>query len=146
MTNELSATYLSLGRTAEDWGDLAAAMDMFEQANTVAMNADDVLQADLNRLRLYVEAGKVDETAPLAAEIVSELNSLPPSRLSVYGAVNLSASLAKEKTPGQSLSIAKTNELLSTAVKSAQSLGDRQAEAYALDQQGSLYMQTKQWA
>lgn len=146
LTNELSATYLSLGRTAEDWGDLAAAMDMFEQADTVAMNADDALQADLNRLRLYVEAGRVGETAPLAAEIVSELNLLPPSRLSVYGAVNLSASLAKEKTPGQSLSIAKTNELLSTAVKSAQALGDRQAEAYALDQQGALYMQTKQWA
>ena len=145
-TTELSATYLSLGRTAEDWGDMGAAVDMFERAKTVAVNADDALQADLNRLRLYIEAERVDETAPLAKEIVSELNSLPPSRLSVYGAVNLSASLAKEKRPGQSLSIAKANELLSTAVQSAQSLGDQQAEAYALDQQGSLYMQTEQWA
>ena len=145
-TTELSATYLSLGKTAEDWGDMWAAMDMFERAKTAAVNADDALQADLNRLRLYVEAEMVDETAPLVEEIVSELNSLPPSRLSVYGAVNLSASLAKENKQGRSLPVAKTNELLSTAVKSAQSLGDRQAEAYALDQQGALYMETEQWA
>ena len=145
-TTELSATYLSLGRTAEDWGDVGAALDMFERAKGAAVNADDALQADLNRMRLYVEAGMSAESAPLAEEIVSEINAMPPSRLSVYGAVNLSASLAKEKKQGQSLPIAKTNELLAMAVTAAQSLGDKQAEAYALDQQGALYMKTEQWA
>ena len=144
-TTELSATYLSLGRTAEDWGDMSAAMEMFELARGAAVNADDALQADLNRLRLYVEVDMPAEAAPLASEIVSELAAMPPSRLSVYGAVNLSASLAKEKKRGRSLPIEQTNQLLSTAVKSAQSLGDKQAEAYALDQQGALYMQNGQW-
>ena len=144
-TTELSATYLSLGRTAEDWGDMSAAMEMFAMAKGAAVNADDALQADLNRLRLYIEANMPAEAAPLANEIVSDLEALPPSRLSVYGAVNLSASLAKEKNRERSLPIEQTNRLLSTAVKSAQSLGDQQAEAYALDQQGALYMQTGQW-
>lgn len=145
-TTELSATYLSLGRTAEDWGDMAAALDMFERAKGVAVNADDALQADLNRLRLYVEAGMEEESAPLAKEIVGVLNAMPPSRLSVYGTVNLSASLAKEEEMGRSLPVAETNELLALAVRSARTLGDKQAEAYALDQQGALYMKTDQWA
>ena len=144
-TTELSATYLSLGRTAEDWGDLSAAIEMFERAKGAAVNADDALQADLNRLRLYSGVGMAEEAATLAKEVADELDVLPASRLSVYGAVNLSASLAKEQRRGQAISIERTSQLLSKAVKSAQALGDRQAEAYALDQQGALYMQTQQW-
>ena len=144
-TTELSATYLSLGRTAEDWGDMNAALEMFERAKEAAVNTDDALQADLNRLRMYAIAGRVDKSASLAKEIASKLKTMPPSRLSVYGAVNLSASLAKEQRQGQSLALSETNALLSAAVKSAQSLGDKQAEAYALDQQGALYMRTRQW-
>ena len=144
-TTELSATYLSLGRTAEDWGDLGAAMDMFERAKKVAVNADDALQADLNRLRMYVEANMTNESAPLAKEIARNISAMPPSRLSVYGAVNLSASLAKATDRKRPLSVVETSELLAAAVKSAQLLGDKQAEAYALEQQGALYMETKQW-
>ncbi|MEL6855506.1 MAG: hypothetical protein AAFO83_10420, partial [Cyanobacteria bacterium J06607_13] len=52
-TNELSATYLSLGRTARDWGDTNAAIAMFNRAKQTALNPADALQADLSRLQFY---------------------------------------------------------------------------------------------
>lgn len=58
-------------------GDVGAAVDMFELAKTVAVNADDALQADLNRMRLYVEARMADPLATIAYPIIL------PDRLAV---------------------------------------------------------------
>ncbi len=144
-TNELSATYLSLGRTAGDWGDGSAAMEMFDLAKQVAKNPADALQADLSRLRLYSERSETESIARAATDIAQQLKALPPSRLSVYGAVNLSASLAKAQND-RALPVEQVNQLLATAVESAQALNDKQAEAYALNQWGALYMKTQQWS
>ena len=94
-TNELSATYLSLGRTAADWGDGGAALEMFDLAKQVAKSPTDALQADLSRLRFFVEQQSSANVSQTASDITKQLKALPPSRLSVYGAVNLSASLAR---------------------------------------------------
>lgn len=145
-TNELSATYLSLGRTARDWGDTNAAIAMFNRAKQTALNPADALQADLSRLQFYIQHKDTAIAAELASDLASQLETLPPSRLSVYGAVNLSASLAKEAQLGASLPIEQINQLLADAVRSAQLLEDSQAEAYALNQWGALYMQTQQWS
>jgi CHAT domain-containing protein len=169
-TNELSATYLSLGRTASDWGDDVAVLDLLNRAKQSAMNPTDTLQADLSRLRFYTErtnsAAESAEMARTATAIAEQLKHLPPSRLMVYGTVNLSASLAKaqalkqssseqspleqlplEQSPlEQSVPITEINQLLAKAVTSAQALHDPQAEAYALNQWGSLYIQTEQWS
>jgi len=153
-TNELSATYLSLGRTAKDWGDANAAMAMFDQAKQAALNPTDVLQADLNRLQAYVEQSDTANSARIATELVEQLKTLPASRLSIYGTVNLSASLAEISRLGrsssqpnsQSVSTEQINQLLAQAVHSARDLEDKQAEAYALNQWGELYMQTQQWS
>ena len=144
-TNELSATYLSLGRTAGDWGDGGAAMEMFDLAKQAAKNPADALQADLSRLRLYSEWSEADSISRTATDITQQLKALPPSRLSVYGAVNLSASLAKAQN-SRALPVEQINQLLATAVASAQALNDKQAEAYALNQWGALYMKTQQWS
>jgi len=145
-TNELSATYLSLGRTARDWGDTNAAMAMFERAKQTSLNPADSFQADLSLLRFYVDRGDSASSARVAGELAQQLETLPPSRLSVYGTVNMSASLSKEAQLGQSLSVEKMNQLLTKAVHAARALEDQQAEAHALNQWGALYMQTQQWS
>ncbi|MEO0768349.1 MAG: CHAT domain-containing protein [Cyanobacteria bacterium J06649_4] len=145
-TNELSATYLSLGRTARDWGDTNASMAMFDQAKQVAQNPADAMQADLSRLQFYVQQQDAVNSARVAQALTAQLTSLPASRLSIYGTVNMSATLAKETQLGQSVPVEKVNELLMQAVQSARDLEDKQAEAYALNQWGALYMQTQQWS
>lgn len=144
-TGELSATYLSMGRTANDWGDTDAAISMFEEAKRAAITPTDELQADLNRLRFYVNQGDTVKSAQIATDLAEQIDTLPPSRLSVYGTVNMSASLAREPQLGQSVPIEQINQLLANAVQAARYLEDKQAEAYALNQWGSLYMQTQQW-
>ncbi|MEO1634171.1 MAG: tetratricopeptide repeat protein [Cyanobacteria bacterium J06631_9] len=144
-TGELSATYLSMGRTANDWGDTNAAISMFEEAKRAAITPADELQADLSRLRFYVIQGDAVKSAQIAADLAEQIGALPPSRLSVYGTVNMSASLAREPQLGQSVPIEQINQLLANAVQAARDLEDKQAEAYALNQWGSLYMQTQQW-
>lgn len=143
-TNELSATYLSLGRTADDWGDRNAAIEMFNRAKQVAKTPADALQANLSRLRLYANQSDTANITHAAAEIARQIEALPPSRLSVYGAVNLSASLAKSKAE-PAMPIGQVNQLLAAAVDAARALKDKQAEAYALNQWGALYMKTQQW-
>lgn len=143
-TNELSATYLSLGRTANDWGDSNAAIEMFDLAKQVAKSPADTLQADLSRLKFFVDQEESVAVSQTADAVHKQLQALPPSRLSVYGAVNLSASLSKDQLD-KALPIQSVNQLLSEAVRSARMLNDKQAEAYALNQWGALYMQTQQW-
>ncbi|MEL7329163.1 MAG: CHAT domain-containing protein, partial [Cyanobacteria bacterium J06559_1] len=145
-TNELSATYLSLGRTARDWGDDNAAMDMFNRAKRSALTPTDAMQADLSRLRAYADRNDIDTVGTIARELAGQLEVLPPSRLSVYATVNMSAVLLKEDQLGQLLPIEQVNQLLAKAVHSAQHLEDKQAEAYALNQWAALYMQTQQWS
>ncbi|MEN8443659.1 MAG: CHAT domain-containing protein [Cyanobacteria bacterium J06555_13] len=145
-TNELSATYLSLGRTARDWGDDNAAMDMFNRAKRSALTPTDAMQADLSRLRAYADRNDIDTVGTIARELAGQLEVLPPSRLSVYAIVNMSAVLLKEDQLGQLLPIEQVNQLLAKAVHSAQHLEDKQAEAYALNQWAALYMQTQQWS
>lgn len=144
-TNELSATYLSLGRTARDWGDRGATIEMFDRAKQVARNPADALQADLSRLKFFVDSRDTAEAAQIAAEVAKQLEALPPSRLSIYGTVNMSASLVKEAQIGKSVPLQEINQLLAKAVESAKMLNDKQAEAYALNQWGALYMETQQW-
>ncbi|EDX83602.1 tetratricopeptide repeat domain protein [Synechococcus sp. PCC 7335] len=145
-TNELSATYLSLGKAAADWGDTAAAIAMFERARQAAQNPTDTLKADLERLRFYVNSGDIEQSTSTANNIATQLEKLPPSRTAVYATVNLSASLAREEALGRSLPITQHNQLLAKAVRAARALNDPQAEAHALNQWGALYTLTEQWS
>lgn len=144
-TNELSATYLSLGRTAIAWGDLDAAIALFDQAKTRANNPSDRLQAELNQLSIYQQLGETDKISEAVPALYQQLKTLPPSRLSVYSAVNFSAILTKHNPTQQFLTANELNQLLAAAVQSARTIGDSQAEAYALMQQGTLYTRSQQW-
>ncbi|MBT9317893.1 CHAT domain-containing protein [Leptothoe spongobia TAU-MAC 1115] len=143
---ELSTTYLSLGITATDWGDPDAALSFFEQAEQTALNPSARLQAQLSRLRLYVDYAPWQSIAELIPPIHQQLMTLQPSRTAVYGAVNFVASLAKVEPQKQPLSAQSQGKLLAQAVQSARMLRDGQAEAYALQQWGKLYEKNGQWS
>lgn len=141
--NELSPILLSLGNTASDRHNIPDALYYFEQAEGVATHPEARLEAQLNRLRLYAEFGKISSATALAAHIQQEIAQLPPSRSSIYDAINLASTLDKIENrdilPPQTLA-----RLLADAVRSARSLQDPTAEAYGLNQLGQLYARTGQ--
>lgn len=144
MKAETSAIFLSLGNTALDADKSDAALTYFQQAQQTATNPLDVLEAQLNQLYIYVELQQWPNAQEIASPIQTQFANLPPSRTSVFGMVNFANSLLKMQSQGQSTNTRDLNRLLADAVRSAQTLKDVEAEAYALGKWGVLYAQNGQ--
>jgi CHAT domain-containing protein len=144
--SEISTFLLGLGKTAVDLGDLNGALDYFERAEQATANAIEQLQAQLNQLKLLVDHDKLELAKPLAQRIFQQLKDLPANHESLYGAINLVATLNKLENPAAILPLPNLAELMAATVQAAQRLQDAPAEAYALNQWGQLYRRTQQWA
>ncbi|MEH2333613.1 CHAT domain-containing protein [Nostoc sp.] len=140
----LSSILLSLGTTAVDLQDPEAALDYFEQAEQVAINPSDGLQARLARFKLFLDYDKPEFATPLAPQLLQQLKELPPSHTSLYAAINFVATLNRHSTSHQIVPLKDLAQLMAVTVKSAQQIQDAQAEAYALHQWGKLYRRTQQ--
>lgn len=141
---DLSAIFSGLGKTAIDLGEPEAAFNYFEQAEQASTNPLEQVQARLDRFNLLINYDLLEKAKPLALTLFQQLKQLPPSRTTLYGAINFVASLNQlEETMIPLPDLAK---LLTSTVQSAQQVQDAQAEAYALTQLGRLYGRTAQWA
>ncbi|MBW4508698.1 MAG: CHAT domain-containing protein [Scytonematopsis contorta HA4267-MV1] len=150
---ERSDILLSLGNTKRNLEKIDAALDDYEQA---AQTTNPLVQveAQLNQLSLYIETNQLKVVDTLLPRIASGLENLPPSRMSVYSAVNFARSLQKlsqqtppSPTPHSPLPTPLLNtaaQVLARGVKQAESLNDTRAKAYALNELGKLYEQTQQ--
>ena len=143
---QLSSILLSLGKNASNLQDPETALDYFEQAEQLATNAGDILQGRLARWQLFLDYEKPDYAVSLAPQLLQQLQELPPSRDSLYAAINFVSTLNRQPNSGQILPIKAQAQLMALTVKSAQQIQDAAAEAYALHQWGQLYRRTKQWA
>ncbi|MEH2401686.1 CHAT domain-containing protein [Nostoc sp.] len=140
----LSSILLSLGTSAVDLQDPDAALDYFEQAEQLATNPSDGLQARLARFKLFLEYDKPEFATPLAPQLLQQLKELSPSHTSLYTAINFVATLNRRSTADQIVPLKDLAQLMAVTVKSAQQIQDAQAEAYALHQWGKLYRRTQQ--
>ncbi|MCW5316240.1 CHAT domain-containing protein [Nostoc sp. KVJ3] len=143
-TPQLSSILLSLGKTAVDLHDPEAALDYFQQAQQVASNPGDRLQARLAQFKLFLDYNKSELATPLAPQLLQQLAELPPSHTSLYAAINFVATLNRQSNPDQIVPLKDLAQLMAVTVKSAQQIQDAQAEAYALHQWGKLYRRTQQ--
>ncbi|MGB7056821.1 MAG: CHAT domain-containing protein, partial [Geitlerinemataceae cyanobacterium] len=143
---ETSAILLSLGNTAIDAADSVAALSYFQQAQQAATNPLDTLEAQLNQLHLHVESQQWQDAQAIVPQIQNQLASVSPSRASIFGTVNFAHSVLKMNRQGQSVNTADLSRVLADAVRSAQTLKDSEAEAYALSKWGILYAQNGQFA
>ncbi|MEH2195509.1 MAG: CHAT domain-containing protein [Nostoc sp.] len=143
-TPQLSSILLSLGETAVHLKDPGTALDYFEQAEKLTTNPGDRLQARLAQFKLFLDYNKPELANPLALQLLQQLAELPPSRTSLYAAINFVASLNGQSNSNQIIPLKDLAQLMAVTVKSAQQIQDAQAEAYALHQWGKLYRQTQQ--
>ncbi|MEH2414224.1 CHAT domain-containing protein [Nostoc sp.] len=143
---QLSSILISLGQTAVDLQDPEAALDYFEQAQLLATNPSDQLQARLAQFKLFLDYDKPELATPLAPQLLQQLRELPPSHTSLYAAINFvgTVTLNRQSNPVQILPLKDLAQLMAVTVKSAHQIQDAQAEAYALHQWGKLYRRTQQ--
>jgi CHAT domain-containing protein len=133
----------SLGNTARNQKDSAAAWYYYQQATVFLTLPLDRVELLLNQVSIAIEAQQYDAADALAPDINALLDDLPPSRSSIYARVNWADSQMKlgqdgdESEPIQhERSIA---ELLARSIQEADRLGDRRAQSYALLKLGRLY-------
>ncbi|MGK7903329.1 MAG: CHAT domain-containing protein [Hormoscilla sp.] len=139
---ETSGTLLSIGNIARDLQAYDVALAYYREAAKVSGEAMGRVEAQLNQLSLLVEMSQWAQATALIPRIESLLSQLPESRSSVYARVNMAASLMKMPENYTR----KTSLLLAEGVQQARNIRDAKAEAYALNQLGSLYARQSQWS
>ncbi|MHC5747256.1 MAG: CHAT domain-containing protein [Nostoc sp.] len=143
VSQELSATLLSLGNTAYAQGDTDAALAYYEQAATTASASSMTqIQAQVNQLQLFIATGQTKKAENFWLQLQPKFSNLSPSRSKIYSRINLAKSLLKLGTKENTESA----KLLAIAIQEAENLSDQQAESYALGYLGGLYEQTQQWS
>jgi CHAT domain-containing protein len=148
----ITTTLLSLGNTAYAQQQFEDALKYYQQASDSSTSPTPTLQAQLNQLRLLIETEKWAEAQALALKIQPQLANLPATRTAIYTQINFTQSLMKlwSHKPGvgsQEAPIPQAAaQILATAEKQAQELGDQQAQSYALGYLGQVYEQTQQWS
>ncbi len=100
------------------------------------------IQAEINQLSLMLEINGEDNIKSnwqeVEKNVVRKLGELSPSRANIYAHINLAQSLNCFTSLQEDYNN-KRKELLSTAVKQAQAIGDKRAESYALGNLGHFY-------
>ncbi|HEY9910056.1 MAG TPA: CHAT domain-containing protein [Thermosynechococcaceae cyanobacterium] len=146
---ELSGILLSLGNTTRAQGETDLALAFYQRAAATAPSPAAKIHIQLMQLSLLAEADRQAEVQHLLSPIQSQLAQLPPGRLAAYASINLAQSLIKIRGKGagelSSPVLSTAAQGLATAVQQVRSIGDRQAESYALGTLGSLYETNDQW-
>ncbi len=143
---DTSDILFSLGNTARDLKQTEAAFNYYQQAAANPNNPLIQVEARLNQLSLHIENSQWQQAFSLLPQIQSQLDTISPSRSSIYARVNLGKSLIKlmqSKRAKPSLN-QDAAIILARAIKQAETLKDSRSQAYALTQLGSLYEQTNQ--
>lgn len=143
---QFSSLLLGLGKTATALRQPDAALNYFEQAEQVATNPGEQLQAQLARFNLFLDYNKPELVVSLAPQLLQQLQELPPNHTTLYQSINFTAAINRLNHPTQLLPLQDLSALMANTVQSAQQIQDAPAEAYALYQWGQLYQRTQQWA
>ncbi|MBD2196015.1 MULTISPECIES: CHAT domain-containing protein [Calothrix] len=145
---EMSATLIDLGNVARANQDATSALALYQQAVNIAPSSMLKMRSQLNQLSTLIDTKQWTPAQALWSQIQPQLVNLPPSRTAIYAQLNLAQSLIRLKQAN--LPNAPTTEniaqLVANNLQQAKTLGDKQAQAYALGKLGGLYEQTQQWA
>ncbi|MGI0488598.1 CHAT domain-containing protein [Pantanalinema rosaneae CENA516] len=141
---QFSSLLLGLGKTSADLSQPDAALAYFEQAEQVATNPGEHLQAQLAQFNLFLTYNKPELVTALAPQLLQQFRQLPPSRTTLYQAINFTAAINRLNQPAQLVPLTDLSALMAATVQSAQQIQDASAEAYALYQWGQLYQRTQQ--
>ncbi|MBW4665106.1 MAG: CHAT domain-containing protein [Chroococcus sp. CMT-3BRIN-NPC107] len=142
----VSFALFSLGNTVRAQQDRQGAIDYYQQAATLGTGITKI-QAQLHWLSLLIELNQLDAAQDLLPQIREQMLTLPQSSKAIYAQIEYSQSLQamQESKTVNSPTLSDIALLSAKAIKQAQKLGDKRAEAYALSNLARLYEQTKQW-
>jgi tetratricopeptide (TPR) repeat protein len=145
---------LSLGHTAAAQGNTAEAIAFYQQA--AIQDALTAIPAQLHQLNLLIETGQLQAARSLLPRLQTQLETLPPSRISIYARIEYAQSLIQLGADNRMVTDVLQRSVnapaspfvaqqLTIALQQARQLQDARAESYAIGILGHLYEQTRQW-
>ncbi|MBD2209731.1 CHAT domain-containing protein [Nostoc linckia FACHB-104] len=145
---DISAALIDLGNVARANQDADSALAFYQQATAIAPSPILKMRSQLNQLSVLIEQKKWTLAQTLWSQIQPQLANLPLSRASIYAQLNLAQSLIRlqQANVPDAPTMESIGKLLAKNLQQAKTLGDKQAEAYALGKLGRLYEHTQQWA
>ena len=155
---EISATLLSLGHTAQRLENNADAQAYYRQADEILADTDltqtiqhiaQQIPVQLAQLELLVTMEQWTAAAQLWPTIQAHFHNLPSNRETIYYQINWANSLAQMRQHEDAAPLAPPLDTIASqirqAAQQAQQLSDRRAESHALGMLGKLYEQNQQW-
>ena len=151
---EIGATLFSLGNTAVAQQETDAALAFYEQGLALPVSLSTKTQLQLAKLSLFLGQKNWQSAQKLLPVIDKNLNKLPLSHRHISARINFARSLIKFNKAQLTKSVTNTKtftwesiaQLLATAVKQAEELGDQRIWTYAVGTLGEVYEQTQQWS
>ena len=131
---EIQIALFNLGNLANFQQQLQTALSFYQKAN--GENSPVKLQSQIYQFEILTKLNNYTEAEKLLPHIQTLLSNLPASQTTIYARIEL-ANLVKTKIYAA--------QLLVTARKQAQILGNPRAESTALGKLAGLYEQTQQW-
>ncbi|MBD2212118.1 CHAT domain-containing protein [Nostoc linckia FACHB-104] len=160
---KLAEILLSLGNTAQAQQNTQEAIQFYQRAASLSQQQTTQLQAQLNQLHLLTQSSATPELQQqilaLVNSLPAKLETLPPSRSSVFARINFAQTLLKLSKSGllakseitsqdnctSADSLCTAAKIVATGYQQAQNLADVRSQSYALGTLGSLYEHTQQW-
>jgi CHAT domain-containing protein len=150
--NESAATQtlFSLANTLRLLGDTTSAQQRYEAVASRSPDAALRIKAQLNHLRLLLEAQQWPAAQQLLSRTYEQIQRLPASREAIYSRVNLAEILLSNPDAAHQpltwLTADKVAALLQTGAQQAQTLQDDRAQSLALGELSRVYGHTRQWS
>jgi CHAT domain-containing protein/uncharacterized protein HemY len=141
----IAEALISLGNTTRARQDKKTALEFYRQAAIASLDASTRLQAQLHQLNLLVEDEQIEAAKEMRSQIQPQIDRLSPSRTAIDGRIYFAQSLTKLNEQDKAFDLTETAQILATAVKHSQDLGDLRSSSIALGNLGKLYEQTQQW-
>jgi CHAT domain-containing protein len=144
-----------LNNTPEEESAIATALQLYEKVGqTPGISQSTQIDAQLNTLNILIFKRQWSKIEALRDQIAAQIESLPPSRQSIFARVNLiRQSLefwqyrdeADVGVTGEFEFDRQSEQFLKTAIQQSQQLKDSRAESFALGTLGKLYEQKQQF-
>ncbi|OUL18998.1 hypothetical protein BV378_34175 [Nostoc sp. RF31YmG] len=144
---DISAALIDLGNVSRANQDSDSALAFYQQATAIAPSQILKIRSQLNQLSILLDQKKWTSAQTIWSQIQPQLANLPASRGAIYAQLNLAQSLIRlqQANLSNAPTTASIAQLVANNLQQAKSLGDKQAEAYALGKLGKLYEQNQQW-
>ena len=146
---ETASALFSLANTLVLMDDVEAALHQYDALDTLVQDSALKTKVQLNHFAVFLKLQQWADARQILSVLMPQIQSLPPSRESIYAKVNLTerllSSSGDDQDPMTWVSAAAISQLLRESAQQAQLLQDTRAESLVLGEMSKLYSYTKQW-